>query len=156
MRAGLFGTAAMLALALSACRVSDSPEGSAAGSGSAAQAQDWPGFVNQFIEATFRSSPGFAVAQGRHEFDGQIGDLSGTAIDAEVKRLKDAIATAQGFKDDKLTPEQRFERDYLVSVAKAQLFWIDPAGADQLHHNPASYLGFVDPSVYVTVPYAPK
>jgi uncharacterized protein (DUF885 family) len=156
MRAGLIASVAMLALALSACRVSDSPEGSAAGSESAAQAKDWPGFVNQFIEATFRSSPGFAVAQGRHEFDGQIADLSGPAIDAEVKRLKDAIGAAQGFKDDKLTPEQRFERDYLVAVAKGQLFWIDPAGADQLRHNPASYLGFVDPSVYVTVPYAPK
>ena len=36
------------------------------------------------------------------------------------------------------------------------MFWIDPAGADQLHHNPASYLGALDPSVYMTVPYAPK
>ena len=36
------------------------------------------------------------------------------------------------------------------------MFWIDPAGADQLHHNPASYLSALDPSVYVTVPYASK
>ena len=36
------------------------------------------------------------------------------------------------------------------------MFWIDPAGADQPHHNPASYLSALDPSVYVTVPYAPK
>ncbi len=78
------------------------------------------------------------------------------AIDGEVDRLKKAIADAQAFSDDKLTPEQRFQRDYLVAVAKGQLFWIDPTGADQLHHNPAAYLGFVDPSVYITVPYAPK
>ena len=38
-----------------------------------------------------------------------------------------------GFTDDKLTPEQRYQRDYLVAVAKGQLFWIDPAGADQPH-----------------------
>ena len=31
-----------------------------------------------------------------------------------------------------------------------------PTGADQLHNNPASYLGMLDPSVYITVPYAPK
>ena len=43
-----------------------------------------------------------------------------------------------------------------MAVAKGQLFWIDPTGADQPHHNPASYLGALDPSVYVTVPYAPK
>ncbi len=36
------------------------------------------------------------------------------------------------------------------------MFWIDPAGADQLHNNPAAYLNFIDPSVYITVPYAPK
>ncbi len=36
------------------------------------------------------------------------------------------------------------------------MFWIDPAGADQPHTNPASYLGVLDPSVYITVPYAPK
>src|SRR4029453_11348593 len=66
------------------------------------------------------------------------------------------IADAGAFSNDKLTPEQRYERDYLVAVAKGQLFWLDPSGADQLHNNPAAYLGFIDPSVYITVPYAPK
>jgi uncharacterized protein (DUF885 family) len=142
------------ALVVSGCRVSNAPEGGNAQA--SAQQADWPSFVNNFIEASFRANPGFAVQQGRHEFDGQIADLSPQAISAEVDRLKKAIADAQAFTDDKLSPEQRFERDYLVAVAKGQLFWIDPTGADQLHHNPASYLGFVDPSVYVTVPYAPK
>jgi hypothetical protein len=154
MRAFLIASAAVIALALPGCRASNAP-----GNGTAqpeAQASDWPAFVNNFIEATFRANPGFAVQQGRHEFDGQIGDLSGPAITKEVDRLKKAITEAQGFTDDKLTPEQRFERDYLIAVAKGELFWIDPAGADQLHHNPAAYLNFVDPSVYVTVPYAPK
>ena len=120
-----------------------------------AQAKDWPGFVNGFLASTFKANPGFAVAQGRHEYDGQIADLSQAGIDREVARLKQAIADAQGFGDDKLSAEQRFERDYLIAVAKGQLFWIDPAGADQPHTNPASYLGSVDPAVYITVPYAP-
>ncbi len=154
MRGLLIASVAVIALVSSGCRVSQAPENAAAQS--EAQARDWPGFVNEFIEATFRANPGFAVQQGRHEFDGQIGDLSGAAIGKEVDRLKKAITDAQGFTDDKLTTEQRFERDYLIAVAKGQLFWIDPTGADQLHHNPAAYLGFVDPSVYVTVPYASK
>ncbi len=154
MRAFLVASAMAAALVVSGCRVSSAPEGGNAQA--SAQAADWPGFVNSFIEASFRANPGFAVQQGRHEYDGQIADLSPQAINAEVDRLKKAIADAQGFADDKLAPEQRFERDYLVAVAKGQLFWIDPTGADQLHHNPASYLGFVDPSVYITVPYAPK
>ena len=148
-------SAAAIALALPGCRMSNTP-GNETNTGAAAETGDWPGFVNQFIEASFKANPGFAVSQGRHEYDGQIADLSPVGIGGEVDRLKKAIANAQGFTDDKLTPEQRFERDYLVAVAKGQLFWIDPAGADQLHHNPASYLGYVDPSVYITVPYAPK
>ena len=147
-------SAAAIALALPGCRMSNAPD---SGNNQAAAVQgDWPAFVNTFIEASFKANPGFAVSQGRHEYDGQIADLSPAKISSEVDRLKKAIADAQGFTDDKLTPEQRFERDYLIAVAKGQLFWIDPTGADQLHHNPASYLGYVDPSVYVTVPYAPK
>jgi hypothetical protein len=154
MRKLLIATALAAALAVAGCKVSNAPE---SGTNQVAAVQgDWPAFVNTFIEASFRANPGFAVSQGRHEYDGQIADLSPAGISSEVDRLKKAIADAQGFTDDKLAPEQRFERDYLIAVAKGQLFWIDPTGADQLHHNPASYLGYVDPSVYVTVPYAPK
>ena len=154
MRPILIASAMALALATSGCKVSTALDNGA--EATAAQQSDWPSFVNNFIEASFKANPGFAVAQGRHEYDGQIADLSQAGIQTEVNRLKKAIADAQGFADDKLTPQQQYERDYLVAVAKGQLFWIDPTGADQLHHNPASYLGFVDPSVYITVPYAPK
>ena len=153
MRPIVIASAVTLALLASGCKVSTQADN---GTAQSAEAKDWPGFVNSFIEASFKANPGFAVGQGRHEYDGQIADLSAAGITAEVDRLKQAIADAQAFTDDKLTPEQRYERDYLVAVAKGQLFWIDPTGADQLHHNPASYLGFVDPSVYITVPYAPK
>lgn len=156
MRGWLKVTVACTALAVAGCRVSDSAGNDSAAATTAAQAKDWPGFVNGFIAASFKANPGFAVAQGRHEYDGQIADLSQAAIDREVARLRLAISDAEAFSDDKLSPEQRSERDYLVAVAKGQLFWIDPAGADQPHSNPASYLGYVDPSVYVTVPYAPK
>ena len=156
MRGLLIATAMTAALVVSGCKVSNAPDNGAANALAATPAADWPAFVNQYIEASFRADPGFAVQQGRHEFDGQIADLSEAAIAREVAWRKQVIADAQAFGDDRLTPQQRFERDYLVSVAKGELFWIDPAGADQLHTNPASYLGYVDPSVYVTVPYAPQ
>ena len=153
MRTYLAATA--MVLALTACQVSNATD-SQSNAQASAQSGDWPAFVNSFIEAGFKANPGFAVMQGRHEYDGQIADLSQAGIDAEVARLKKAIADAQSFTGNKLTPEQRYERDYLIAVAKGELFWIDPEGADQRHTNPASYLGFVDPSVYITVPYAPK
>jgi uncharacterized protein (DUF885 family) len=151
----LMASAMIVALAMTGCRAADAP-GNGAAAQTSVEAGDWPGFVNQFIEASFRANPGFAVAQGRHEFDGQILDLSEAAIAGEVDRLKKSITDAEGFTDDKLSKEQRFERDYLIAVAKGQLFWIDPTGADQLHTNPAAYLSVLDPSVYITVPYAAK
>jgi uncharacterized protein (DUF885 family) len=154
MRKFLIASAAVAAVALGGCRVQESSNQT--GTSAETPSGDWPAFVNGFIEAAFKANPGFAVMQGRHEFDGQIADLSQAAIDGEVARLKKVIADAEGFSNDKLTKEQQYERDYLVAVAKGQLFWIDPAGADQLHNNPAAYLNYIDPSVYITVPYAPK
>ena len=54
------------------------------------------------MEASFKANPGFAVIQGRHEYDGQIADLSQAGIDADVARLKKAIADAEGSPNDKL------------------------------------------------------
>lgn len=151
----MVGAAALaLPLGVAGCKMATGSDNGAVAAASANA--DWPKFVDGFIAGAFKANPGFAVAQGRHEYDGQITDLSPAAIDGEVKRLKKAIADAQAFGDDKLSAEQRYQRDYLVAVAKGQLFWIDPEGADQLHTNPAAYLGALDPSVYITVPYAPK
>ena len=73
MRAFLIGTAMVLALAAGGCRMANSGDNSS--NAAAPVASDWPTFVNNFIEARFRANPGFAVSQGRHEFDGQIADL---------------------------------------------------------------------------------
>ena len=153
MRLHLTLTAAALAIATAGCQVADTANNQSA---TVQSASDWPGFMQGFLDAGFKANPGFAVAQGRHEYDGQIGDYSSAGINAEVARLQTAIADAGAFPDDKLSKDQKFERAYLVAVAKGQLFWIDPAGADQPHTNPASYLGALDPSVYITVPYAAK
>ncbi|MCH4554287.1 hypothetical protein MKW35_16830, partial [Aestuariibaculum sp. L182] len=64
-----------------------------------------------------------------------------------------AIDRAKGFADADLTPQDRFERDYLVQVAKGKLFWLEDA--DQPHINPAYYVGGgLDPNVYIARPYA--
>ena len=114
----------------------------------------WQRFMSGYIESTFRANPNFAVGQGRHEYDGVAMDLRPAAINAEVTRLDQAITTAQVFSEASLTKEERFERAYLIANARGSRFWIARDGADQYHRNPASYLGAMDPSVYVTVPYA--
>ena len=54
----------------------------------------WSKFVNDYVEATFKAQPFFAVYAGRHEFDGRMPDLSKAGIDAEVTRLRAARVAA--------------------------------------------------------------
>jgi hypothetical protein len=113
----------------------------------------WHTFVDTFIEETLVARPGFAVNLGRHEFDGQVSDLSREGVAAETARLKQALERAQGFRNAELNQAQRFERDYLVAYIEGQLFWLEDAL--WFERSPLFYLEQIDPEVYLTRAYAP-
>jgi hypothetical protein len=113
----------------------------------------WKAFAAQFIEDTFKAQPFFASQAGRHEFDGQMPDWSAAGIAREVTRLGTARQQAQAFNPAALTPSQRFERQYVISVTTSQLFWLDHAKAPFV--NPAWYIDRLDPEVYLSRNYAP-
>lgn len=116
-------------------------------------AQGWAAFREAFIEGIFRHDPYFAVYQGRHDHDGRLPDWSEAGLKAQADFLTESIAAARAFRGAALSREERFERDYLVAVARGRLFWL--TDADQPHHNPAFYInGGLDPNVYVARPYA--
>jgi len=118
------------------------------------RAETWPHFLQRYIDQDFRANPAFAVQQGKHEYDGRLPDWSETGIRNEIARLRSALAVAEGYNPRRLTREQRFERDYLIARTRGALFWLETA--DQPHTNPAYYMNNgLDPSVYVTRPYAP-
>jgi uncharacterized protein DUF885 len=142
-----FAAAVLIAL-LGACSGPSTPATTAPASQSA-----WDEFSARFIEDYFRANPFFAVQAGRHEFDGQMPDLSGVGIAAEVARLQKERAAAQAFDPATLAPPQRFEREYLFAVIDADLFWLDRARAP--FTNPAWYIGRLDPDVYLNREYAP-
>ena len=139
-----------MALALAGCStVADRPLETA----STVASSDWGKFRDGFIETWFTLDPANAVYQGRHDFDGGLPDWSAAGLKRQGDFFRRSIAGAQGFDDARLTAEQRFERDYLVQVAKGKLFWLEDA--DQPHHNPAYYVGGgLDPNVYIARPYA--
>lgn len=146
----LLVAASAAALLLSACAT--------AGSDETGMAQDrpsaWPAFSQSFIHGYFRANPAFAVGQGKHEYDGQLPDWSPTGLANAAEFLRSSITTAQAFDERRLSSTERFERDYLIARARGDLFWLETAG--QPHRNPAYYMGNgLDPSVYVTRPYAP-
>lgn len=115
---------------------------------------EWTKYIDEFVEGYFRAYPSFAVAQGKHEFDGQMADWSAEGIKKEIARLEQMRAKAVGFNDDSLMPEERFQRDYVVSRIDNDLFALREAR--QPFTNPAWYFDSgLDPSTYVTTPYAP-
>ena len=134
--ARIFAAAAAALLMLAGC----APRGAAA----------WQDFQTRFVEGFFAAEPTFAASQGRHEFDGQLPDWSEQGLASEIAFLKSAIEEGEAFTG--LSEQQRFERDYLVGVARSNLFWLETA--DQPHTNPAFYMGSLSPSMYVTRPYA--
>ena len=113
----------------------------------------WAAFRDAYVEELFRLDPGFAVYQGRHDFDGQVQDFSA----AGLKRIGDfyrrSIAAARAMPARGMSPQERFERDYLVTVTEGRLFWLEDA--DQPHTNPQWYVNAgLDPNVYVAREYA--
>jgi hypothetical protein len=136
-------TCVVLATLLAAACSQEQPAQPPAGTAESRPAQ-WDGFVNRFIEDSLVANPFMAVDAGRHEFDGKAPDWSAQGFADEIARLKSARAEAEAFPADALTPDQRFERDYLVAgVINRNLFWMDTASIPL--KNPAYYVDRLDP-----------
>ena len=113
----------------------------------------WDTYASDFIEATFKARPQFAVWAGRHEFDGQLPDFSAEGIKKEIKRLHEARARALGFKESTLDDKQRFERQYVIAEIDGELFWLETA--EWQYRSPAFYGWGLSPQVYIAREYAP-
>lgn len=116
-------------------------------------AMSWDASVNQFLEDYFVAHPDFAVRAGRHEFDGKLPDWSAEGIAKEIKRLHDERDRIANIKDRQFDRRQRFERNYVLAVINADLFWLE--SAEWPYRNPYFYADAIDPDVYVSRRYAP-
>lgn len=120
----------------------------------AANPPSWDEFVERSIEAFFVTHPPFAVAMGRHEFDGQLPDWSGDGIKREIAELEQMRKAAAAFDDTRLSSEQKFQRAYFLNRIDNELFWL--RDTRQPFVNPAYYFdGGLDPNTYLSMPYAP-
>ncbi len=116
-------------------------------------ATPWKAYVGKTLDAWMALDPSFAIYQGAHQFDGRLPDWSAAGLKARADFLRGVIADSGKFTD--LSAADRFERDYLVQVAKGQLFWL--VDADKPHNNPGFYIeNGLDPNVYVSRDYADK
>ena len=110
----LLAIVAAIFATLAGCNPSPSPEHKSEAPAPAVNVE-WTKFVDEFIEAYFAANPTFAVGSGRHEFDGQLRDWTPEGIQKEIARLEQSRQRAVGFQDATLSPEERFQRDYVIS-----------------------------------------
>ncbi|MCW8871228.1 MAG: DUF885 domain-containing protein [Xanthomonadales bacterium] len=117
----------------------------------------WDRFVEGYIEDYLAAHPAFAVAQGRHEFDGMLPDWSAEGIANEIARLKQVRDQAVVFNDEDLGEPGSFQRQYLLASIDRNLFWLDKA--DWPFRSPDFYFDWISDSIapapYVTLDYAP-
>src|SRR5882724_12892234 len=118
--------AGLLLVGMTGCN--QSPQTSAPAKKPPSQASlQWSNISNGFIEDYLRAQPFFAALAGRHEFDGQLPDLSSHGIKREIARLHDARTQISAVDPTKLEPREQFDREYLLSVINKNLFWLEKA-----------------------------
>ena len=139
----------LLAVAVAVAGLAGAPARADAPSADAA----WDAGVARFIEGHFAANPVTAVYAGRHEFDGQLPDLSESALRQDVVRLEAERARVLAVDPARLSESRQRERAYLLAALDVELFW--KKEAEWPRRNPAYYLGLLDPEIYLSKPYAP-
>src|ERR1700723_796023 len=113
----------------------------------------WLKTSHAFIESYMQAQPAFAAQAGRHEFDGQLPDVSAHGLKREIARLHDQREQIAAVDPTGLEPRERFDCEYLLAVADKDLFWIEKTQFP--FSNPSWYLGQIDPDMYLSRNYAP-
>jgi len=113
--------------------------------------QTWPDFVATVIDDYYRRNPESGSDAGLHQYDGQMRDMSMTALEDYAEWLDLVIAEAARYTD--LQGLEAFERDYLSTSLNGQLFWL--RDAEFPVKSPLFYTGSIGISVFIDREYAP-
>jgi uncharacterized protein (DUF885 family) len=142
----------VLIAALAGCN--QSPQSRAPAQRPPSQASlQWRQTAEEFVKDYFTAQPFFAALSGKHEYDGQLPDLSAHGIKREIARLHQQRDSLTGVDPSQLEARERFDREYLLSVVDHDLFWLEKAHFAT--SNPYWYLASIDPDMYVSRNYAP-
>ncbi|MGA2343646.1 MAG: DUF885 domain-containing protein [Steroidobacteraceae bacterium] len=142
----------LLAATITSCN--QSPQSKAPAKRPPSQASlEWLKVAEGFEQSYFAAQPSFAALAGKHEYDGQLPDLSAHGLRREIARLHDERDQLTAVDPMLIEPGERFDRAYLLSVVDRDLYWLEKAHYPST--NPYWYLASIDPDMYVSRNYAP-
>ncbi|MFQ6029519.1 MAG: DUF885 domain-containing protein, partial [Dehalococcoidia bacterium] len=90
---------------------------------------------------------------GRHEYDGQLPDLSPARITRRVEELRRGLAQLSGRPEEPVSSEQRLSQRLLELFLKRELFTLEELRPTE--NNPMRQVGFLNVGSYVKRDYAP-
>ncbi|MBA2545191.1 MAG: DUF885 domain-containing protein [Deltaproteobacteria bacterium] len=109
--------------------------------------------IDTFLTGHFAFRPSFAIDVGLHDYDGKVPDRSAAAIEAEIRRLREARTLFAAFDDAKLTPPRRVERQIVLAEIAKELFELDTRRRP--FREPFFYLLKFSLNAYISRDYAP-
>ena len=86
----------------------------------------WEEFAAKTVSEYYAKNPETAVDAGLHEYDGQMSDKSMAGRAAKAEWIDQVIDGASAYTD--LIGIEAFERDYLLTEMRGQLFWLRDSG----------------------------
>ena len=109
--------------------------------------------ADDYINGYLAWRPLQAVSLGFHEYDGKTTDYSKASLDKELKRLHSYRDSLLQIDTTKLSSADWYDYRILRSSINGEIFSFE--NMKEYSHNPMTYAGAVDVSVYVKRNFAP-
>jgi hypothetical protein len=125
----LLASAPLLLLALASLAVALAPP----------PASDFSKFVDEYFEARYAFRPTEGTAQGFHQYDTRLPDLSRRSIEARIAELKRELTRLNSFDRAKLSFDDRIDAELLESQIRGELLTLETLRPWE--NNPMQYAG---------------
>src|SRR5207253_4269244 len=102
-------------------------------------ASDFSKFGDEYFEARYAFRPTEGTAQGSHQYDTKLPDLSRRSIAARIAELKRELARLGSFDRAKLSFDERIDAELLESQIRSELLTLETLRPWE--NNPMQYAG---------------
>lgn len=108
--------------------------------------------ADQYLEGYLNARPETGTYLGMHQYDGKASDMSKSALDAELQRLKEFESTVSDMDPDSLGNQARFDYQILLSAIQQEIFSFETMKV--YSNNPMTYAGALDLNIYIQRDFA--